>query len=212
MAGITAALAAWVAGTSRIRRKAALALAKDAMKDIVACMVGGAGDPAVKAAALAARGWGAVPSSALVRGVAAHALDYDDNFHPQAGHATAVLAPALFAVAETRGASGHEVLDAYIVGLEAIACIGRGVNLAHYERGWHSTSTIGAMGAAAACAVPSSAGASFIFCRCGGAGSLVALLPCNHAALCMMCAQRERVCPGCAREFTDSRPSFKAKR
>lgn len=152
MAGITAALAAWVAGTSRIRRKAALALAKDAMKDIVACMVGGAGDPAVKAAALAARGWGAVPSSALVRGVAAHALDYDDNFHPQAGHATAVLAPALFAVAETRGASGHEVLDAYIVGLEAIACIGRGVNLAHYERGWHSTSTIGAMGAAAACA------------------------------------------------------------
>ncbi len=152
MPGVTAALAAWVARTPRIRRKRALALAKDAMKDIVACMVGGADDPAVKAAARAARGWGPVPAAALVRGVAAHALDYDDNFHPQAGHATAVLAPALFAMAEARGSSGHDVLDAYIVGLEAIACIGRGVNLTHYERGWHSTSTIGAMGAAAACA------------------------------------------------------------
>ena len=66
--------------------------------------------------------------------------------------------------------------------------------------------------AAAPAAAPSSAGASFIFCRCGGAGSLVALLPCNHAALCMMCAQRERVCPECLVVFTDSRPSFKAKR
>jgi len=152
MAGITAALSSWVARTPRIRRKAALALAKDAMKDVVACMVGGAGDPAVTAAAHASMGWGAIPAAAFVRGVAAHALDYDDNFHPQAGHATAVLAPAIFALAEARGASGHEVLDAYIVGLEAIACIGRGVNLTHYERGWHSTSTIGAMGAAAACA------------------------------------------------------------
>ena len=55
MAGITAALAAWVARTPPIRRKAALTLAKDAMKDIVACMVGGADDPAVIAAANAAK-------------------------------------------------------------------------------------------------------------------------------------------------------------
>ena len=150
--GITAALAGWVARTPRIRRARALALARDAIKDVTACMIGGMRDPTVLATAKAARGWGAVPSAALVRGVAAHALDYDDNFHPQAGHATAVLAPALFALAEKHGASGHAVLDAYIVGLEVIARIGEGVNLDHYERGWHSTSTIGAMGAAAACA------------------------------------------------------------
>jgi 2-methylcitrate dehydratase PrpD len=122
------------------------------MKDVVACMVAGTRDPAVLAAAKAARGWGETHRVAMLGGVAAHALDYDDNFHPQAGHATAVLAPALFAVAAARGASGSAVLDAYIVGLEALARIGEGVNLVHYERGWHSTSTIGAMGAAAACA------------------------------------------------------------
>ena len=122
------------------------------MKDVVACMVAGAHDPAVRAAAKAARGWGEMHRVAMLGGVAAHALDYDDNFHPQAGHATAVLAPALFAVAAARGASGSEMLDAYIVGLEVLARIGEGVNLVHYERGWHSTSTIGAMGAAAACA------------------------------------------------------------
>lgn len=122
------------------------------MKDVVACMIAGSRDPAVRAAARAARDWGGLHRAAMVGGVAAHALDYDDNFHPQAGHATAVLAPALFAVATARGASGSDVLDAYIVGLEALARIGEGVNLAHYERGWHSTSTIGAMGAAAACA------------------------------------------------------------
>ncbi len=115
-------------------------------------MIAGARDPAALAAAKSARGWGAMHRVAMVGGVAAHALDYDDNFHPLAGHATAVLAPALFAVAAARGASGSEVLDAYIVGLEALARIGEGVNLVHYERGWHSTSTIGAMGAAAACA------------------------------------------------------------
>jgi len=70
-------------------------LARDAMKDVVACMIAGGRDPAVRTAAKAARGWGAVHGAAMIGGVAAHALDYDDNFHPQAGHATAVLAPAL---------------------------------------------------------------------------------------------------------------------
>lgn len=161
----TAALAAWVARTPRIRRKGALALAKDAMLDIVACMLAGARDEATLRVARAATGWGAgpcsvvgqrsslsAPGAALVNGTAAHALDYDDNFHPMAGHATAVLAPSIFAVAEEQGACGHAVLDSYIVGLEVQARVGEAVNLVHYERGWHSTSTIGVFGAAAASA------------------------------------------------------------
>jgi 2-methylcitrate dehydratase PrpD len=140
-------------------------LAKDAMCDIVACMIAGAKDEATLRVARAAAGWGAgacsivgqaaslpAPAAALVNGTAAHALDYDDNFHPMAGHATAVLAPAILALAEERRASGHALLDAYIVGLEVQARVGEGVNLVHYERGWHSTSTIGVFGAAAACA------------------------------------------------------------
>lgn len=163
--GLTSELAKWIARTPRIRSKRALSLAKDAIKDITACMLAGAKDPAPVAVLRAAKGWGQGPCSvvghgvrlpaaaaALVNGVSAHALDYDDNFHPMAGHATAVLAPAIFAAAEELGVSGHAVLDAYIVGLQAQTIVGEGVNLAHYERGWHSTSTIGVFGSAAACA------------------------------------------------------------
>lgn len=163
--GITSSLARWIARSPRVRSKRALALAKDAIRDIVACMVAGMDDEACRSVGRAARHWGAgpctvvgqafqlsAPAAALINGTAAHALDYDDNFHPMAGHATAVVAPAIFAVAEERGASGHAVLDAYVIGLETQALVGDGVNLMHYERGWHSTSTIGTFGSAAACA------------------------------------------------------------
>ncbi len=161
--GPTARLAQWLARTPRIRDRRALELAKDALKDGIACMLAGASDPATEAAFAAARGWGtghcsvvaragqlAAPGAAFVNGTAAHALDFDDNYHPMAGHATAVLAPAVLALGEERGASGAAVVDAYVAGLEAQAVVGDGVNLAHYERGWHSTSTIGVFGAAAA--------------------------------------------------------------
>ena len=39
--GLSRALSSWIARTPRIRRKPALALAKAAMKDIVACMIAG---------------------------------------------------------------------------------------------------------------------------------------------------------------------------
>ena len=49
----------------------------------------------------------AAPWAALVNGTAAHALDFDDNFDPAKAHATAVLAPAILALAEQEGASGR---------------------------------------------------------------------------------------------------------
>jgi 2-methylcitrate dehydratase PrpD len=60
--------------------------------------------------------------------------------------------PALLALAEERGASGRELLDAYIVGLEVLMRIGDAVNMQHYHQGWHATATLGAVAAAAACA------------------------------------------------------------
>jgi 2-methylcitrate dehydratase PrpD len=162
---VTRALAEWSAGTPPLPGEPGLTLARNAFIDIVACMIAGAGDAAASRVfdAVADLGPGPAtvvgrsrslpaPNAALVNGTAAHALDFDDNFHPLAGHATAVLAPALLALAEERGAGGAAVLDAYAVGLEVIGRIGDGVNLQHYERGWHSTSTVGAIGSAAACA------------------------------------------------------------
>src|SRR5205814_8303104 len=54
------------------------------------------------------------------------------------------------AVGESGGASGRTLLDAYIVGFEIEGRLGRTMNPSHYGRGWHCTSTLGTIGAAAA--------------------------------------------------------------
>lgn len=141
----------------------AMERARDAVIDTLSCMIAGAHEPAVQAVVdafgdeLSNSGdcWlvigGAAPSSlaALVNGTAAHALDFDDNFHPARAHASAVLVPALLAVAGAGRTSGRHFLEAYLTGLEAQAAVGFGVNPSHYNRGWHGTSTVGTIGAAA---------------------------------------------------------------
>jgi 2-methylcitrate dehydratase PrpD len=139
--------------------------AQHAFVDTFGCMLAGANDVstgAVRAAFAGSLtegganlvGGGHAPDaiSALVNGTAAHALDYDDNFRPARTHASAVLVPALLGVALSRGVSGRTVVDAYLVGLEAQAAVSRGVNPSHYALGWHSTSTVGCIGTAAAVA------------------------------------------------------------
>lgn len=162
---ITRRLSHWISASASLAQGRATTLARNAMVDIVGCMVAGADDDASRRVLAAVRALGSgpatvvgrpegltAPHAALVNGTAAHALDFDDNYHGNCGHATAVLAPALLALGEERGAGGTAVLDAYIVGLEAMLLIGAGVNIAHYEKGWHSTSTIGTIGAAGAAA------------------------------------------------------------
>jgi 2-methylcitrate dehydratase PrpD len=89
---------------------------------------------------------------ALTNGAASHALDFDDALPTMRGHPSAVLVPALLAVAETTRATGREVLEAYVVGVEVMGRLGLVVGNRHYDSGWHSTSTVGALGAAAAVA------------------------------------------------------------
>lgn len=79
-------------------------------------------------------------------------LDRDDTFEPLGGHATAVLVPAILALGEELDSAGPELVEALLVGLEVMACVGRGANPRHYRLGWHATSTIGAIGAAGAAA------------------------------------------------------------
>src|SRR5262249_30254761 len=59
---------------------------------------------------------------------------------------------AALAAGEWAGASGAELLDAYIVGFELEGRLGRAMNPRHYQRGWHCTATIGTIGTAAAAA------------------------------------------------------------
>jgi 2-methylcitrate dehydratase PrpD len=89
---------------------------------------------------------------ALVNGTTAHALDYDDVTWGLIGHPSVSLVPSTFALGESIGASGRDVLHAYIVGFEVMAKLGRTTQPRHsLDGGWHATGSIGAFGATAAC-------------------------------------------------------------
>lgn len=91
-----------------------------------------------------------VLDAALINGVSGHVLDMDDTNSSMRGHPTVTLVPALIAVAEARSLPGEAVVDAFIVGFETGCKLGQVMNLEHYERGWHSSSTLGTVGVAAA--------------------------------------------------------------
>src|SRR5439155_2921107 len=91
--------------------------------------------------------------AALANGVAAHAHDYDDMCFVSMAHPSCALVPAILAAGELTRASGAAVLDAYVAGFEVECRLGLVMNPRHYhERGWHCTSSIGTLGAAAAAA------------------------------------------------------------
>ncbi len=94
---------------------------------------------------------------ALVLGTASHALDYDDvsmlaTCHPSAPPIAALL--ALLPVLRERRPDLRwgDVLRAYIVGTETTLRLGQWLGFQHYALGFHATSTLGSIGAAAACA------------------------------------------------------------
>lgn len=132
----------------------ALAARDDAGADKIASALGVGADRKVAGAAsvLGRRYRLAAPDAALVNGYLSHALDYDDVHESVRGHPSAVLMPALLAEAEERRATGAAFLSAYIVGVETMCRLGMALGSRHYEAGWHSTATLGALGAAAACA------------------------------------------------------------
>jgi 2-methylcitrate dehydratase PrpD len=87
--------------------------------------------------------------SALVNGFMGHALDFDDVHAEVRGHPSTVILPALIALAD-RGGDGRRFLEAYVVGVEAMARIAQALTNEHYERGFHNTATAGALAAAIA--------------------------------------------------------------
>ena len=157
----TARLGAFV--VSAAPPAAARARAAAALLDTIGVTLAGASEPAARIVqrAIAAEGGDAcrvlgtgarasATGAALANGTAAHALDFDDMCFVSLAHPSAPLVAAALATAELAGASGSAVLDAYLAGFELEARLGRVMNPRHYQRGWHCTSTLGTLGAAAA--------------------------------------------------------------
>ena len=155
------AIARFVVNTAiseRARQRASIAVI-----DTCGVMLAGSGEPAARIAQSMAAEDGvgqcrvvgtSIATSptlaAFANGVAAHALDYDDMCFVSLAHPSCVLVPAVLAAAESEKLTGRSVLDAYVVGFEIEARLGSLMNPRHYQRGWHCTSTLGTIGAAAA--------------------------------------------------------------
>jgi 2-methylcitrate dehydratase PrpD len=93
-----------------------------------------------------------IPMAAFANGLLAHALDYDDwDAYIHAGHPTSMVGGAAMTLGEWLGASGKELLAAYIVGIEVIAKLAANAPNLH-DRGFHSTPVWGSLGAAVAAA------------------------------------------------------------
>ncbi|GAA0988401.1 MmgE/PrpD family protein [Acrocarpospora macrocephala] len=90
--------------------------------------------------------------AALANGALAHALDFDDTVSAMPGHPGGVILPALLAALGQEPRSGNELLRAFVTGYEVATKFGAAIGSGHYNRGWHSTGTIGVFGACAAVA------------------------------------------------------------
>lgn len=98
--------------------------------------------------------------AAFANGIAIHADDYDDTqlavakdrVYGLLTHPTAPALPPTLALGELANRSGLDVLTAYQVAVEVETKIAEAINPRHYDQGFHSTATIGAIGAAAGAA------------------------------------------------------------
>lgn len=89
------------------------------------------------------------PMAALANGTQIHTVDFDDTHMGSIAHFSAALVPTVFALSERLRATGPDLLNAFVVGFEVGARVGRQMMPTHY-RYWHPTSTFGSLAAAAA--------------------------------------------------------------
>lgn len=138
--------------------------ARRSLVNFFATALAGCGDPALVAAARVFRDFRSggdctvigraertdLLHAASLNAMAGNVFDFDDTHMPTIIHPTAPVAPALFALAQTRQVSGRDLLAAFVVGVEVECRLGNAVSPWHYQRGWHITASCGVFGAAVA--------------------------------------------------------------
>ncbi len=100
------------------------------------------------------------PLRAFVAGVSGHVLDYDDTqlatrpagVYGLLTHPSVPVLSAALALGGAEGSSGADLLTAFIAASEAECRIADAIDPRHYQDGFHSSGTVGALGAALAAA------------------------------------------------------------
>jgi 2-methylcitrate dehydratase PrpD len=94
----------------------------------------------------------AVSTAAFANGLLSHALDYDDwDAFIHVGHPSSMIVGAALPLAEHLGASGKDLLKAYVLGIEVVCKLAANAPNVQ-DRGFHSTPVFGSLGATIACA------------------------------------------------------------
>ncbi len=162
---VTKTLAAYVVGSDLSSIPADVhSEAKRAILNYLGCALGGSIEPALDVAIRTLAAFSGEPTTnvlgrserfdalhaALLNGIGSHVHEYDDTLPKNYIHPSVPVASALFAYAGANRISGADFIHAFILGFEVESRIGNAVYPAHYEAGWHITSTTGVFGAAAA--------------------------------------------------------------
>ena len=163
--GATETIARWVVNTSyEDIPPDAIRVANESCFDLLGVILAGSVQPvgqiiqnyvegqgaAPEATVLSGGGQSTLANAALANGTMGHALDYDDfgGF----GHPTVAIFPALLAIGEHTGATGRDLLEAYVVGCEVGLALQHTTKYKQMDKGFHSTAVIGRLACAAACA------------------------------------------------------------
>lgn len=88
-----------------------------------------------------------VEHAGYVNAVSAHALEYDD-YTKSVTHASVCLVPGALALAESLGAGGKAMLDAFVFGFEIESRVAKGMRPWLLDRGWHPNGILGGIGVA----------------------------------------------------------------
>lgn len=138
------------------------AIANKNIRDVIGCMLAGSQERSVKMAedlyhricgsgefqVIGAPGYKTdLLHAAMLNAMEAHVRDFDDIVVSLEGHATISMFPVALVVGEYVGASGEEVLEAYISGVETAGLLGSSLFAKDYKAGWDSSGTIGVFGA-----------------------------------------------------------------
>jgi len=90
--------------------------------------------------------------TAFASSLIAHSVELDDGHRYGTAHPAVVVIPAAMAMAEKQNSSFEDLLKAIVVGYEIMLRLSAAINPSHLKRGFHSTSTTGTLGSAAASA------------------------------------------------------------
>ena len=163
--GATDTIAKWIVNTTyEDIPPDAIRVANESCFDVIGVILAGSVQPvgeiikkyvadqgaAPQATVLSSGSQSSVANAALANGTMGHALDYDDfgGF----GHPTVAIFPALLAIGEHSGATGRDLLEAYVIGCEVGLALQHATKYKQMDKGFHSTAVIGRLACTAACA------------------------------------------------------------